>query len=83
MNVCAWRRCEYNLKVNKVSDNTITVLAVGVMAVILALGVTVCMVIEHSVNAEVVTLLGTLAGVLIGGHALSNGVKKINGNGGK
>ena len=51
------------------------------MAVVLALGVTICMVTAHPVSAEVVTLLGTLAGVLVGGHALSNGVKKINGNG--
>jgi hypothetical protein len=65
------------------SDKTITVLAVGTMTVILALGVTICMIAEHPVSEQVVTLLGTLAGVLIGGHAFSNGVKKINGNGGK
>jgi len=66
-----------------VKDKTITILAVGIMAVLLAAGVTICMVLEHSVPAEIVTLLGTLAGVLLGGHALSNGVAKINGNGGK
>jgi len=69
--------------VNKVQDKTITILAVAMMAVFLSLGVTICMVIEHSVPPEIVTLLGTLAGVLLGGRVLSNGVKRINGNGGK
>ena len=64
-------------------DRTITILAVAAMSVLLSLGVMLCMIIEHSVPAEVVTLLGTLAGVLVGGHALSAGVSKVNGNGHK
>jgi len=63
------------------SEKKIAILAVGTMAVILAAGVSICMILGHPISEQVVTVLGTLAGVLIGGHALTNGVKKLNGNG--
>jgi hypothetical protein len=68
------------------SEKKIAIFGVCAIAVLLSVGVTICMVLEHPVPAEVITILATLGGTLLGAPVLGNGVKngiaKINGSGG-
>jgi len=62
------------------NEKKIATIAVGFVASVLASAMGVCMVAGNAIPPEAYTILGTLAGVLLGQQALSNGVKKINGN---
>jgi len=65
------------------SEKKIAIIAVGFLAAMLSTGVTFCMVLEHPVPPEVITILATLGGMLLGapvlGNGIKNGIKKING----
>lgn len=65
------------------TEKRIAMIAVAFIAAILSTGVTICMVLEHPVPPEIVAILATLGGTLLGapvlGTAVKNGIAKING----
>jgi len=65
------------------TEKRIAMVAVALIAVILSMGITLCMVLEHPVPPEIVAILATLGGTLLGapvlGTAVKNGISKING----
>jgi hypothetical protein len=66
------------------TEKRIAMVAVAFIATILSSAVAVCMVLEHPVPPEVIAILATLGGTLLGapvlGGAVKNGIKKINGD---
>jgi len=65
------------------TEKMVAIAGVAFIATMLSTGVTICMVLEHPVPPEVIAILATLGGTLLGapvlGKAVTNGVKKING----
>jgi uncharacterized membrane protein len=65
------------------TEKRIAMIAVAFIATILSTAVAVCMVLEHPVPPEVIAILATLGGTLLGapvlGAAVKNGVKRFNG----
>jgi len=66
------------------TEKMIAIVGVAFIATMLSTGVTICMVLEHPVPPEVIAILATLGGTLLGapvlGKSVSNGIKKINGS---
>jgi len=65
------------------TEKRIAMVAVAFIAAILSTGVMLCIVLEHPVPPEIVAILATLSGTLLGapvlGTAAKNGINKING----
>ena len=65
------------------TEKMIAIVGVAFIATMLSAGVTICMVLEHPVPPEVIAILATLGGTLLGapvlGAGIKNGIKKING----
>jgi len=67
------------------TEKMVAIVGVAFIATMLSTGVTICMVLEHPVPPEVIAILATLGGTLLGapvlGKGIANGIKKVNGTG--
>jgi len=67
------------------TEKMVAIVGVAFIATMLSTGVTICMVLEHPVPPEVIAILATLGGTLLGapvlGKGIANGIKKANGTG--
>ena len=67
------------------TEKMVAIVGVAFIATMLSTGVTICMVLEHPVPPEVIAILATLGGTLLGapvlGKGIANGIKKVNGSG--